>query len=110
MVVDAISKNVKLINLRKSPLQVEYIGNIWKKFRQEILAKKVKRGKSGIVKEGKPDFVNEIFRILCTNVEFMVMADEKTYSQVLMVSPFNLGSGKTFLTMNLAVSLSIKGK
>lgn len=66
MVVDAISKNVKLINLRKSPIQDEYIGNIWKKFRQEILAKKVKGEKSVIVKEGKRDFVNEIFRILCT--------------------------------------------
>ena len=73
-----------------------------------ILAKKVKKERSVVVKEGKRDLINEAFRVLRTNVEFMT--GEEKHSQVLAVSSFNPGSGKTFLTMNLAASLAIKGK
>lgn len=69
--------------------------------------KKVKEKNSVVVKEGKRDLINEAFRVLRTNVEFM--SGEEKHSQILVVSSFNPGSGKTFLTMNLAASLSIKG-
>lgn len=59
-----------------------------------------------VVKEGKRDIVNEAFRVLRTNLEFM--AGDAT--EVILLTSYNPGSGKTFLTMNIAASLAIKGK
>ena len=52
--------------------------------------------------------INEAFRVLRTNLEFMSGKDQPT--QVIAVTSFNPGSGKSFLTMNLGVSLSINKK
>lgn len=59
-----------------------------------------------VVKEGKRDVVNEAFRVLRTNLEFMA----GNGTEVFLLTSFNPGSGKTFLTMNVAASLAIKGK
>ena len=59
-----------------------------------------------VVQEGHRDTVNEAFRVLRTNVEFMT--GDKT--EIILLTSFNPGSGKTFLTMNIATSLAIKGK
>ena len=59
-----------------------------------------------VVKEGKRDVVNEAFRVLRTNLEFM--AGDAT--EVILLTSYDPGSGKTFLTMNIAASLAIKGK
>ena len=61
-----------------------------------------------LVKEGNRDMINEAFRVLRTNLEFMSGKDQPT--QVIAVTSFNPGSGKSFLTMNLGVSLSINKK
>ncbi len=61
-----------------------------------------------VVKQGKRNVVNEAFRVLRTNLGFMANSDQGC--SVIMVTSFNPGSGKTFLTMNLAMSLAIKGK
>jgi len=59
-----------------------------------------------VVKESSRNVINEAFRVLRTNLEFM--SGEK--SEVILLTSFNPGSGKTFLTMNIAASLAIKGK
>lgn len=59
-----------------------------------------------VVKEGNRNVLNEAFRVLRTNLEFMSGGQ----SEVILLTSFNSGSGKTFLTMNLAASLAIKGK
>ena len=51
--------------------------------------------------------MNEAFRMMRTNLDFMAGKDSGT--KVILVSSFNPGSGKTFITMNLAASLAIKG-
>lgn len=61
-----------------------------------------------VVQEGKKDIINEAFRVLRTNLEFMTA--KKVKSNVIILTSFNPGSGKTFLTMNVAISLAIKGK
>ncbi len=76
--------------------------NWWERY------KKPEKIKSFIVKERKRDLLNEAFRVLRTNLEFMVNKDAK--SNVILLTSFNPGSGKTFLMMNVAVSLAIKGK
>lgn len=64
--------------------------------------------RSIIVKEGNRNIINEAFRVLRTNLEFMNNKDKK--STVFIVTSFNPGSGKTFLTMNIAAGLALKGK
>lgn len=61
-----------------------------------------------VVHEGSRDIVNEAFRVLRTNLEFMT--DKEQQSNVILLTSFNPGSGKSFLTMNIAVSLAIKQK
>ena len=68
-------------------------------------------GKQGerriIVKGGSRNVINEAFRVMRTNFEFM--NDKEKKSNVVITTSFNPGSGKTFLTMNLAATLAIKG-
>lgn len=61
-----------------------------------------------VVKEGSRDVVNEAFRVLRTNLEFV--SGENGKGQIILMTSFNPGSGKTFLTVNIASSLAIKGK
>lgn len=61
-----------------------------------------------VVKEGSRNIINEAFRVLRTNLEFTV--DDNKESNVIIVTSFNPGSGKSFITMNTAMSLAIKGK
>lgn len=60
-----------------------------------------------VVEEGNRDLVNEAFRVLRTNINF-ITAD--AIPSVIMVTSFNPGSGKTFITANLGVSLALKGR
>ena len=61
-----------------------------------------------VVKAKSRNMINEAFRVVRTNIEFMLGQEEK--SHVIMVSSVNAGSGKTFTTINLASSFAIKGK
>ncbi|MEG0889802.1 MAG: polysaccharide biosynthesis tyrosine autokinase [Bacteroides sp.] len=61
-----------------------------------------------VVEQGNRNIINEAFRVLRTNLEFMTGKEGE--SNVILVTSFNPGSGKTFITMNLAISLAIKGK
>lgn len=60
-----------------------------------------------VVHEGKRDIINEAFRVLRTNAEFMCNSGEG--HSVIAFTSFNPGSGKSFISVNLAKSLAIKG-
>lgn len=60
------------------------------------------------VQPGHRDVINEAFRVLRTNVDFMM--HKNMQENVLLLTSFNPGSGKSFLTLNLAASLALKGK
>ncbi|MCR4965133.1 MAG: polysaccharide biosynthesis tyrosine autokinase [Bacteroidales bacterium] len=60
-----------------------------------------------VVKQGSRDVVNEAFRVLRTNLEFMSKGKD---SNVIMLTSFNPASGKSFITMNTAIALAIKNK
>jgi Mrp family chromosome partitioning ATPase len=64
--------------------------------------------KAIVVKDKSRDVINEAFRVVRANLEFMLGKD--TDNKIIMSTSMNQGSGKTFLTMNMAVSLGIKGK
>lgn len=64
-----------------------------------------------IIQQGKRDIVNEAFRVLRTNLEFILDAKEDKHgASVTIFTSFNPGSGKTFLTMNTAATFAMKGK
>lgn len=61
-----------------------------------------------VVSAGNRNVVNEAYRVVRTNLNFMLNEEEKC--PVVMVTSFNPGSGKSFVTINLALSLAIRGK
>ncbi len=67
-----------------------------------------KQVKAIVVKAGKRDVINEAFRVLRTNLEFMKM--HKDGADVIAITSFNPGSGKSFLTMNLGVALALNNQ
>ena len=66
--------------------------------------------KSILIKQGSRDIVNEAFRVLRTNLEFLLETNDSEQASVTLFTSFNPGSGKTFLTMNTAAAFALKGK
>lgn len=75
--------------------------------RKRFSRKKVSEN-SVVVQEGNRNVINEAFRVLRSNIDFMTVGGES--SKVFILTSFNPGSGKSFLTLNLAISFAIKGK
>ncbi len=72
-------------------------------------AKKVLNNKGErklVVKNHGRDIINEAFRVLRTNLRFITLSDKGC--NVIILTSFNPGSGKTFLTMNIAATLALK--
>lgn len=89
-------------------LTMPFMGEIPLYGKKRILGKKSEEVRNVVVKEGNRNIINEAFRVLRTNLEFVIGSN--TPSSVIIVTSFNPGSGKTFLTMNMAVSFAIKNK
>ena len=62
-----------------------------------------------MVKRGCGNVINEAFRVIRTNLEMMTDG-ESGKGHVIGLTSANPGSGKTFITMNLAAVLAIKNK
>lgn len=87
-------------------LSVPYLGEI------PFFRNKKKKNKFSeyaiVVEEGNRNIINEAFRVLRSNVDFM--KSKNTEQKVFIETSFNQGSGKSFLSMNIAMSFAIKGK
>ncbi len=59
-----------------------------------------------VVQHDNQNAINEAFRILRSNLEFM--SDTRQHKNVYLVTSMFPGSGKTFISMNLALALAIK--
>jgi capsular exopolysaccharide synthesis family protein len=59
-----------------------------------------------VVQANKNNQIDEIFRSLRTNIQFMLKEDEK----IILFTSSTSGEGKTFLAANLAVSFALLGK
>lgn len=93
-------------------LSVPFVGEIPQ---YAVARKKWKSGKSGqqpadaiVVEEGSRNVINEAFRVLRSNLDFMTGKDSRR--NVFVLTSFNPGSGKSFLSMNIAMSFAIKKK
>lgn len=61
-----------------------------------------------LVEQGNRNIINEAFRVLRTNFEFITGKNKQ--ENVILITSFNPGSGKSFLLQNLAYSLVLKNK
>lgn len=61
-----------------------------------------------VVSEQGSNVINEAFRVVRTNLEFISGREGK--NKVIMFTSTNPGSGKTFVSSNLATSFAIKGR
>ena len=100
-------KDVILPFAGEIPLTEEGMKQNRKYLRALRMQKKVNLNREILVKSGSRDTINEAFRVLRTNVEFMTKNKD---ANVLAVTSFNPGSGKSFISMNLGVALAIKGR
>ena len=60
-----------------------------------------------VVKPKNRNVINEAFRVVRTNIE--LLSADRDAPKTIMLTSVNAGSGKTFLTMNLAACFAIKG-
>ena len=100
-------KDVVLPFAGEIPLTEESRKGNRKYLRALKMHEKVESKREILVKSGSRDTINEAFRVLRTNVELMMKNKD---ANVAAFTSFNPGSGKSFISMNLAVALAIKGR
>lgn len=76
--------------------------------RRNDIKRQLQDGKAAVVQEGSRNVINEAFRVLRSNIDFMAGKDHN--ANTFVVTSFNPGSGKSFLSINIAISFAIKGK
>ena len=71
-----------------------------------VASESVKTAAGIVVQANKNNQIDEIFRSMRTNIQFMMKESDK----VILFTSSNSGEGKTFLAANLAVSFALLGK
>lgn len=74
----------------------------------KLIGRKEDTAPLSVVAEGKRDVVNEAFRVIRSNIDFMAGKDNGC--QVILITSFNPGSGKSFISYNLGLSFALKHK
>lgn len=74
----------------------------WWQFKKKNVRRQV------YVKSNSRDLINESFRILRTKLDYFLKSTGEN-NKVIMLTSFNVGSGKSFISINLAKALALKG-
>lgn len=93
--------------------EIPYKGKMsaWKKMRRRFAPKKDSNEMEVVlaaVQEGSRDVVSESFRIVRGNLDFMNHNAQD--GNVMIITSYNPGSGKSFISYNLGASFALKGK
>lgn len=99
-------------------LSAPYVGDL-PEAENAAKKKKSKKGKAAagkdnsnlpvvLVEDKNRNVINEAFRVIRTNLEFMLGFDKSHH--VVMLTSILPGSGKTFITANLTTALALRGK
>lgn len=93
-------------------LTIPFIGEIPYYGRKHLLGglgltRKTQERTQLVVHPKSRNVINEAFRVVRTNMEFV--GDRDHSNKVVMVTSMNPGSGKTFITINLAACFAVKG-
>lgn len=91
-------------------LSLPFAGEVPLAYGKKDKKKKEEISHAVIIRQGSRNIINEAFRVLRTNLEFMVGSKTDGKAPVILITSFNPGSGKTFLAVNLAASFALKGK
>lgn len=67
-------------------------------------------GERVLIASGNTDIINEAFRVVRSNLEFVGDRALEGSARTIMVTSAVPGSGKTFVSMNLGAVLALKGK
>ena len=88
-----------------SNLSIPYIGDI-----PRVSKKIIGHADRNLIVAGerKRDMINDAFRIVLSNIEFMRLADETP--KTIMFTSLNPYSGKTFVSINLAMNVAKAGR
>lgn len=81
--------------------QIPFLGSI-------PLIKLKRRANSIVVVDNSRDRITESFRVVRTNLDFM--STQLSGCKTISITSFNPGSGKSFISLNLAMSMAIKEK
>lgn len=102
-----------------APLTIPYLGEIPSAVRKargfDRLKKRKPTDSTIVVKSASRNSINEAFRVLRTNLEYIGINESHQTSEhtglakVIAITSANPGSGKTFISINLAKVLAIKG-
>ena len=86
-------------------LSVPYVGELplWKPRKDD---KETDAARHFVVRQHSRDITNEAYRVVRTNLEFMT--NQEKQCKVIMLTSFNPGSGKTFITANLGATFAIR--
>ena len=86
-------------------LTIPFIGELplWKPKKGE---ETTNDGYRFVVRQHGRDITNEAYRVVRTNLEFMTNQESKC--KMIMLTSFNPGSGKTFISANLGASFAIR--
>ena len=86
-------------------LTIPYVGELplWKPRKGE---EDIDSAYHFVVRQHSRDITNEAYRVVRTNLEFMTNQDKQC--KVIMLTSFNPGSGKTFITANLGATFAIR--
>lgn len=81
---------------------------LWQNIKVGLKLGEVKEDKTLhiLVKDHSRNVINEAFRVIRTNIEFMTAKGSR--GKVIMLTSFNPNSGKTFVVTNLVTSFAIK--
>jgi capsular exopolysaccharide synthesis family protein len=60
-----------------------------------------------VVHDNSRDPISEAFRVIRSNMDFMIA---KSKAKAIMTTSFNIGSGKSFISLNLAMSFALTDK
>lgn len=63
-----------------------------------------------MVEANNNDLINESMRLIRTNLDYFMNNAKGERAKVIMFTSFNPGSGKTFISANLAVAIALKKK
>lgn len=74
----------------------------WWQFKKKNVRRQV------YVQSNSRDLINESFRILRTKLDYFLKSTGES-NKVIMLTSFNVGYGKSFISINLAKALSLKG-
>lgn len=102
-------------------MEVPFIGEIPEAYHRKeslinriLVALKIKKAEKNktptglVVRSKSRNIINEAFRVVRTNIEYMLKKEDHV-AHVIMITSANSGSGKTFISANLAAVMAVKG-